>query len=242
MCLIAIHTAAQRLSDSDVKAAYAHNRDGIGIMYAHRNKVWIAKSKPESADQCLSHYTHWLDAAPKGVEIVAHWRYATHGTKSLDNVHPFSVPGSNAALAHNGVISGYGNAVKSDTLDFVETRLAGARKGDLALTATETVGSRLALLWSDGEIERTGTWIPHDSGALLSNSYSLAPRRTPAYTYFDEIDVWSIIAGAEKAWESGADIQETIDRMVYLSEEPEETETALEAAAYRFLRDNTGGT
>jgi len=60
----------------------------------------------------------------KGKTIIAHNRFATHGSKTLDNTHPFET--KSFVLAHNGIISKVDNKdtnvtdKKTDTLLFAE--------------------------------------------------------------------------------------------------------------------------
>lgn len=185
MCLIAIHPGTRPFSDDEATQAYDTNPHGLGCTYSNGKALELHLSIPTTPQTMLAFYrTHNERAASSNSDIVWHWRFRTHGPVSLDNTHPFPVL-PNLAVAHNGVISGFGDALRSDTRAYVEDRLRPmAMKGplDLARVERETAGSRLAFasVRRNGQlrVETTGTWSKHSSGARVSNTYWNIPSRT----------------------------------------------------------------
>lgn len=101
MCVITIKPANFSFSDTDIRAMYARNADGIGIMYAFCGAIRVAKATPQSAQEAVE----FIAAnAPHERECVIHFRYATHGKPSIENTHPFFIT-DGLALSHNGVLS-----------------------------------------------------------------------------------------------------------------------------------------
>lgn len=143
MCLIAVirASAPDDVAEKAVAAvgeAWAANPDGAGFAFAYEGRVVVRKPFYKKAPllrslrRCLAR-RH----LGTGSDIMVHLRYATHGSLAEDNVHPHRIGFDNGlALAHNGVLSGYGSHAKytgdSDTRDFCKkTFHEGSHEGIL---------------------------------------------------------------------------------------------------------------
>lgn len=106
MCLLVVrkNKSAWLPSDREFDNAWSINSDGFGIAFAHKGQIHIKKTLMKEKAKELMH------SIPTGAPAILHWRMGTHGSVSIDNVHPFSIPqASNDRLAwvgaHNGVLS-----------------------------------------------------------------------------------------------------------------------------------------
>lgn len=100
MCVIVVKPANFSLSAADTSAMYSRNSDGIGIMYAESGAIRTAKALPATAADAVDFIA---EHAPHERECIIHFRYATHGSVSIENTHPFPVV-DGLFLAHNGVL------------------------------------------------------------------------------------------------------------------------------------------
>lgn len=116
MCLLIHQPRGTTFSRAEISDFVDNNPDGFGFMFAHDGKLYTHKMLDDGRE-VYDAYTKWV----AGREAVLHFRMATHGTRKLDNAHPFEiVPG--ISLAHNGILS-IGNPYDSDKTDsehFVE--------------------------------------------------------------------------------------------------------------------------
>src|ERR1035437_3523403 len=114
MCLIIHKKAEQRLSAHELSHVWDRNSDGWGILYLRDGKPVAEKGMALAG--LITAYEGASD-----VEMFLHFRFATHGTKSEENLHPFEVlPG--LWMLHNGIINIAQNVDKarSDTWHFAE--------------------------------------------------------------------------------------------------------------------------
>lgn len=148
-----------------------------------------------------------LLAIPPDSPLIFHARLCTHGTITMDNVHPFRVPKSRAILAHNGTISGlgvssssyayysngYGKSYSesedeslSDTRELAHKMLAGLSYREIvrARPMIEHIGgwSRFAIMdGASGHVTRMGSWTWEDpkTGVHYSN-LNFMPKAAPS--------------------------------------------------------------
>jgi predicted glutamine amidotransferase len=71
-------------------------------MYCHDGKVCIEKTMDHTIFPSMLHEIH--TAFHDKSAIVAHWRGATFGGRTIDNAHPFFVVDNELAFCHNGTI------------------------------------------------------------------------------------------------------------------------------------------
>ena len=184
MCIIVIKPKGTKGVSKDIlENCFSNNPDGAGIMYNDNGNVVIKKGFMEFED-------FWKAAnAIKGIKnktVVYHCRIGTSGGNVAQNTHPFPISGKTGDLtmlevvtdigyAHNGMIDIDVDNGMSDTMTYIKRiakfrRLIAERDQDfLALMGLSTKGSRLTILYPDGEVVTTGTgWIV-DDGVTYSN-------------------------------------------------------------------------
>lgn len=208
MCLIVTVPRSVTFPQDDLLSAYYTNPHGVGVMWVENNRVRVKKNpQPQTFDDILATLTDVGDR-----QHVIHLRFATSGTKTRDNTHPFCVlnketHGRDLYMVHNGVLSFVDRPKKSlsDTAYFVSDylrpmlslnpNLIYRKEFQEMLERIISSGNKLTFLDSHGKIitinEKAGT---KRGGCWVSNTYSLnntkGVRHTSAYQdpYYDE---WS---------------------------------------------------
>jgi predicted glutamine amidotransferase len=206
MCLIVCKPIGRDLpGDNELKSWFNTHPDGMGMMFnTPDNKVHILKGAM-NIEEMLTLHTRMVTlikpADPKNINIVYHFRQATHGSVKPGNCHPFPITKdkdklrateiiTDRGIVHNGVIWDYGTYSHkswsfdieddlSDTQSFIIDYLADMgkhihNKGTRNLIATYT-DSRFAVLDSQG-IDLIGEFIK-DKGLYFSNgTYKTVPK------------------------------------------------------------------
>lgn len=127
MCVI-IHQPKdnRQVTFEEFQSSWQSNPHGFGLMYHHWGKVCIEKSmKMMDAWDIYSNLSKELEWE---TDFVLHFRYSTHWTITLQNVHPFHC-GNGKYLVHNGVL-GY-TSDKPWQEDFSDTRLLAKTLEDI---------------------------------------------------------------------------------------------------------------
>ena len=116
MCIAIVNQPNYFIPKQQLKNAWDNNNHGAGIAYVDNGKV-MTYHEPYSFEDFFEEYEfiRELTDAP----MLIHFRIATHG-KGIDMLHPHSVTEGSVSLIHNGVISGLGNTIVSDTREFAE--------------------------------------------------------------------------------------------------------------------------
>lgn len=117
MCIAIYKPENKLISKETLQECFRSNSDGAGFMWAEGRKLHIEKG----FFTFDSFYEEYQKVEQK--KCVIHFRIKTHGQISSENCHPFLIT-NNTAFVHNGVISGYNDTVKSDTLLFQEQILS----------------------------------------------------------------------------------------------------------------------
>lgn len=183
MCLIVLKPKGANNSFTKEKFdnALIANPHGIGIAYSDGGKLQIEKfDKPQDiADEI------YKKIADKDAYLI-HFRYATHGKKDVENVHPFLIT-EGLCVAHNGVISKYPEINKdwSDTRNYVEGILKpyikehgkdSFKSPEFIKEVEEGIGAGSKMVFVNENMdysianEKAGTWI---DGCWYSNTYSI---------------------------------------------------------------------
>lgn len=266
MCLITYAPkGANTLNWTTLKYSYTRmNGDGFGISwFNYETGLW---------EVWRSMRSHRLDAAvdkiPQDVPLVIHQRFATHGSKTMVNCHPFEVGETGAFLFHNGTIKGtradYYPTTKnskhediSDTRAYIEDELApmlGAIGAHLLLDGRmkESIGSRIrgsvlavTLPGDPAPVlvnEHLGDW---EDGLYYSNTYS-----RPYTSKYDDA-YWHKQAYGSYGWEWEEEPKKSSSRLIGFrgygtadanDESPERAAKALDEAEkfcdLHFERDN----
>lgn len=122
MCLAIYCEAGATCAESDLRTAFDANPDGAGFMYVNGGGSLVL-------ERFLT-FDPFLKALDRATDentdspFAIHFRWATHGSRGLENVHPFRVD-AHTGLIHNGVlpvVMGKGSK-RSDTAVFAEDYL-----------------------------------------------------------------------------------------------------------------------
>jgi hypothetical protein len=155
------------------------------------------------------------ELAGDAIPFAVHFRYATHGDVTRENVHPFPIPGTDAMLMHNGVLwtSAKATKEKSDTrvfcddvapkyflgVDCPKERRAGLEK--------ESQGNRLLLMLGKGEaweVLNKHLWTERH-GCWYSNTYSIAAMQ-PRRVGYHVSRALPVTAFDQRSWEDQRDL------------------------------------
>ena len=128
MCIAIMKPQGKIIPKKTLEECYRNNPDGAGFMFSSNKQLHIKKGYFKFKD-FYEAYKKYEDK-----KCAIHFRIKTHGKIDETNCHPFNVNGS-LGFIHNGIISGYGNNDKSDTIEFNEQVLQGLvnKWGNLSL-------------------------------------------------------------------------------------------------------------
>jgi hypothetical protein len=186
MCLALYQPAGKQVPESYLRTAFDNNPDGAGFMYFDDSGELVIEKNmgyPEFIDE---YETAWA-LYGKNSPFAVHFRWATHGTKSIENVHPFRV-NKHTAFIHNGVLGCVlEDNIKSDTAVFAEKYLAALpdqwfdNKYLFDMVEQYATGSKLVVMTNDPKAEycayilneSSGKW---DDGVWYSNTSYCAAR------------------------------------------------------------------
>jgi len=169
MCLAIYCDAGANCTESDLQTAFAANPDGAGFMYVNGGGSLVLE-KFLTVDPFLKALDRAWDENPRS-PFGIHFRWATHGTKGLENVHPFRVD-KYTGMLHNGVLPvlmGKGSK-RSDTAVFAEdylTKLSPTWFDDPILfdmVEQYCTGSKLVVLTTHPDAEYTGYIVNEGAG------------------------------------------------------------------------------
>lgn len=183
MCLIAFAKDKLLIPNTNLTRGFSRNNDAWGIMYPDGERVRMTKATNNLED----FFAAWREV-PDLTPVASHFRYATHGTKTVDNAHPFDVLGDGRiGMMHNGVISSMGTDKDlSDTAIFVRDWIKPQLEHSPELLEVDAWrgmvadfigrGSKLLFMTGDGRTfiinDKAGTW---EDTVWYSNTYSIAP-------------------------------------------------------------------
>lgn len=220
MCMLCVIPPNVIPSRSKLENSALNNPHGFGfaIMIPSENRILVEHTM--NADESINRF---IELRGKYPESYAMWhaRYATHGSTSLDNCHPFAVGGDTRTyLGHNGilpVIEPKGDK-RSDTRIFAEDLLphiGGVKSLDnpqvYNLVEEFTHGSKVCILTLDpqakqsiyliheskGNIDDSGVWWSNDTCEL---SY-YTPYSYGSYLSKDEEWTCTSCMGVIWAWD-----------------------------------------
>jgi len=182
MCIIIAKPKGKKVPSKYLKNSRSNNKDGVGLMYAESGKVIIKKwldSDYETFLETLEGLTN--------KNVVIHYRAASVGAVSLDNIHPFWVFEERLAMCHNGTIFNAKALAKKDESDTVAfARLLRdfpddfLQRDGLLLMMKSYIGtsSRLAFLDANGSIAIVNKQLGDEvDGVWYSNTYYKSPNQ-----------------------------------------------------------------
>lgn len=184
MCILAVATAGAMFPRETLEDMFLANPDGAGWAYAKDGKIYFSKGYTSA-----NKFIKAVLKLPEDAERMVHCRIATHGGVSKELTHPFPVSESYAKmemlsgvlssgyiLAHNGILSNFTpDKSHSDTEELVrclanlKCDIMGAEMRDIINALVH--GSRVAILNTDGKINRYGTGWTQIDGIWYSNTY-----------------------------------------------------------------------
>ena len=171
-------------SNNTLRRCWQSNPQGAGYMYTDpTTRQVIGKKGFMTLDAFLKELSN-----PKldKMNVVIHFRIATHGGVNDAATHPFPISNkvddlnalewtSRAGIAHNGIIPGYGTQRGlSDTQEFIKNVLSKSGEhvlhpGVLSMTTALIGSSRLAIMRRDKIVRVGGGWVQF-KGCWYSNS------------------------------------------------------------------------
>lgn len=186
MCLIISNEFPNEytLSKAHFSYAWKRNPDGFGILYL--DEMNVIKTMSESKAWNL---------ISTGRPYIAHFRFGTSGKYGKTSLHPFPIKAKSGIhwLFHNGVVSGLGDNLKSDTSHLAHLMERAGEKYWDYLLENESGRNRFALVYPDSFVEYFGDW--HDIEGSMQSNALLAPldwkdwkaeaaeAETPGYPY-----------------------------------------------------------
>lgn len=192
MCLIFyrdVIKATAKLDLDILEEANYSNPDGVGVAYVHpKTKSWDSWRSVRSSWKSIAKRLAWLDANTDRWAV--HFRYATAGSKTVDNAHPFQIA-DDVLLMHNGVLTGvHERDDKSDTRQLAERlsacHAAGGQSSLLAAWRAVKLlghGNRFLLTLPKGRVQFAGDWVSRPEGKYSNSSCLYTSWRKPAIGY-----------------------------------------------------------
>ena len=178
-----------------LKNCFDNNPDGIGIAWVDSRGITHIR-KGFMKFKAFMKFINPIKKEMKKYDVILHFRYATHGSVSPGNCHPFPIDvnlknlrstaysGRFEILAHNGVIFEYGNVKNSS--DLSDTMVLAKRLHDKGIESDEIkkvieTGGKFCISDKEGNIKRYGQFI-EDMGIFWSNdTYLYAEVYKPVY-------------------------------------------------------------
>lgn len=166
MCQMFFKQAGMVVTDNLFDSVWYANSDGFGA-YSFADKAVFKTLDYNAAKQYLA------DNAQN--DLFCHFRYATGGSVSLDNVHPFDT--GRYIIFHNGILSGIRpTRIKSDT-SVLADMLKGAPLSAIRQELSAQYSSRFYIVDKKHNkgfsIDTGAKWYAcKDTGILFSNSYA----------------------------------------------------------------------
>ena len=166
MCQMFFKPAGIVITDNLFDSIFAANPDGFGA-YNFADKTVFKTLDYNAAKKYIA------DNAQNN--LFCHFRYATGGSVSLDNVHPFDT--GRYIIFHNGVLTGIKpTRIKSDTAILADM-LNGASLSAIKQALSAQYSSRFYIVDKTANngfpIDTGAKWYQcKDTGILFSNSYA----------------------------------------------------------------------
>lgn len=179
MCVIIYLPKEKNITNADLRRAYKANPDSVGYMYAHSGKLVLERFL--AFRPFLSKFRQDLKKYGAESDFTIHFRIATSGKVDIANCHPFRID-KDHGFVHNGVITGWGSGVCSDTNEFRTKVLTPMAKAFPDFMESESVEelirgyvgtyNKLVFMKADGNSwilnAPQGTWV---HGVWFSNTY-----------------------------------------------------------------------
>lgn len=195
MCMLCVIPPNVIPSREKLENSALNNPHGFGFAVVIPSEKRIHAERTMNADTSINRFLEMRAKHPEGYAMW-HARFATHGSQSIENCHPFRVGGDRKTyLAHNGVMPVLEDkSDRSDTRIFAEDILpamggVSALDNDQLWNMLEdfTVGSKVCVLTVDpaaehqmyllheekGKFDESGVWWSNDTCFLSAYTPSV---------------------------------------------------------------------
>jgi gamma-glutamylaminecyclotransferase len=174
MCLIIHKPKGKRVPTNILDKAMQVNPDGLGIINVSNY------TRPyKSLDYAGAHDLINIDD-----ELIIHFRYATKGKVSLQNIHPFRIPQTCSWIFSNGTIDGFGNDEHSDIAEFAEVLgdITPNAEFDTWRKLCELTDNRFVIFdFDSNNLVRIGKW--HERDGVYYSKANCFPSLPPSSPY-----------------------------------------------------------
>lgn len=191
MCIIIANGSKNPLKKSVLQNCYNNNPDGMGLAYVDYDKRIKIFKELKNFEYFYKKYLEIKTKRPQR-NILLHFRIATHGAISEQNIHPFVVD-ENLVFAHNGIININilkGEEDVSDTVVFNEKILKNLpknfyrNKAIISLLESRIETSKIVFLNTNNRFyilnEIYGTW--NNKNWFSNFSYRTVKSKKKKYT------------------------------------------------------------
>ena len=208
MCIAIYQPRNVCLSDEELRTAWSNNPDGAGFAYVSDGRIVTYRTM--HLRKLMRAYRDAVANHGASSHMMVHFRLATHGTTTIDNVHPFAQD-AHTMIVHNGILPTPTIADgRSDTATFVQDylpRLGATWFDDERLhhmVSEYCAGSKLIVMTTNPDAnygayiinERTGHW-DHRGMWFSNRSHEACSVRTrswggPRPTIDEDDDAWLV--------------------------------------------------
>jgi predicted glutamine amidotransferase len=189
MCIAIYKPKGKTIEEKTLKTSWDNNKDGAGYMYNHNGLIIGKKgfmTYQELIQDLSDNKIMKKNKIAKNIEIVIHFRIATHGGIEPGKCHPFPASDNieklhslnwkdNCGIAHNGIVHEYAEKNLSDTQGFIQKVLSSPvilnnldNDSIKELIKESTIGSKFVIMNKD-KVYLFGNWI-NDKGVFFSNN------------------------------------------------------------------------
>lgn len=189
MCVAVLVPAGMQLTDEQIVAMHASNRDSWGFAFLQEYPASLS-TRPSGyvgfirtakgttdTDTAIKSYRSSINDHPEVLKYphLAHFRITTAGLTDYSNAHPFIL--DHGAMVHNGHLPGNEPGNHSDTAQFANAIRGVVKPGmspEVIKWMQDKIGyNKLIFLWRDGTAqivnEEAGTRLPN--GIWASNTH-----------------------------------------------------------------------
>lgn len=213
MCMLCVVPPNVMPSREKLENSALNNPHGFGFAIVIPSEKRIHAERTMNADTSINRFLEMRGKYPEGYAMW-HARFATHGSTSVENCHPFRVGGDRKTyLAHNGILPVLeDNSDRSDTRIFAEDMIpsmGGVHALDnpqiLNMLEDFTTGSKVCILTVDpvankqmyllhedkGWHDETGVWWSNTTCNLdYSYGYKATSKTSLSHFYKDDASEW----------------------------------------------------